>query len=80
MGTKSDPGEFDCYKKAADDEPIFILRANDPLSPKLVRKWVTMSIGKKRHTRPNILKWMEAMNIAKEMKKWKRQKETNKDK
>lgn len=28
-----------CYDKAADDEPIFVLRAADPSAPKAVRAW-----------------------------------------
>jgi hypothetical protein len=28
-----------CLKKVADDEPIFVLRANDVLAPALVRSW-----------------------------------------
>ena len=81
MGTKTDPGEYDCYKKAEEDEPIFILRASDPLSPKLVRKWVSMSISRApAHTQRNILKWIDAMKTAKAMEEWKLQKETSKDK
>jgi len=39
MGTKANSGKYDCYAKAADDEPIFTLRANNYLSPLLVRLW-----------------------------------------
>lgn len=39
MGTKRNPGQFDCYLKAERDEPIFTLRAKDPASPALVRSW-----------------------------------------
>ena len=39
MATKNDPGEFDCYGAAEPDEPLFILRANDPLAPGIVRQW-----------------------------------------
>lgn len=39
MGTKSNPGPFDCYAKAADDEPLFTLRAKDPSAPYLVLLW-----------------------------------------
>ena len=72
MGTKNNPGNYDCYEKAADDEPIFILRANDPLAPKLVRKWVAMDMGEKKHTKKTIKKWMNAVHIADDMEKWKR--------
>ena len=30
---------LDCYAVADDDEPIFVLRANDPLAADLVREW-----------------------------------------
>lgn len=39
MATKNNPGAFDCYKDAHPDEPLFILRANDPLAAPLVRLW-----------------------------------------
>lgn len=43
MGTKNDPGNYDCYTKAADDEPIFVLRAKDPFAATLVRQWADMA-------------------------------------
>jgi hypothetical protein len=39
MGTKQNPGPFDCYAAAAPDEPMFVLLARDPLAPALVREW-----------------------------------------
>ena len=39
MGTKNAPGQFDCYAKAAPDEPLFVLLARDPLAPTLVEQW-----------------------------------------
>lgn len=39
MGTKNNPGAFDCYDNAAPDEPMFILLARDPAAPALVRAW-----------------------------------------
>lgn len=39
MGTKNDPGKFDCYASAAPDEPLFTLLARDNLAPGLVRLW-----------------------------------------
>ena len=42
MGTKTDPGEFDCYAKLADDEPYFLLRANDPLAMFVVNFWARL--------------------------------------
>lgn len=39
MGTKNEPGKFDCYDAAEDDEPMFVLLARDPMAPALVRLW-----------------------------------------
>lgn len=43
--TKNDPGKFDCHAKAADDEPLFTLRAKDPVAPHLVRAWRFLRAG-----------------------------------
>lgn len=37
MGTKNNPGEFDCYANAEPDEPILLGR--DPHGHAAVRKW-----------------------------------------
>ena len=39
MGTKANPGAFDCYEDAGIDEPIFILRSTDASAPGTVRHW-----------------------------------------
>lgn len=39
MGSKINPGSFDCYGNALPDEPMFILLARDPNGPLLVDKW-----------------------------------------
>lgn len=39
MGTKNDPGQFDCYEAAEPDEPMFVLLARDPMAPGLVEQW-----------------------------------------
>lgn len=39
MGTKNNPGKFDCYANAEDDEPMFILLGRDPHAHAAVRKW-----------------------------------------
>lgn len=39
MGTKINPGEFDCYSRAYLDEPLFVLLARDPSAPDIVRTW-----------------------------------------
>lgn len=39
MGTKKEPGQFDCLSKLKDDEPYFLLKASDPLAAQIVREW-----------------------------------------
>lgn len=39
MGTKNNPGDFDCYENADPDEPMFVLLARDPMAPRLVEQW-----------------------------------------
>lgn len=39
MGTKADPGKFDCYANALPGEPMFVLLARDPMFAELVRIW-----------------------------------------
>lgn len=39
MGSKLNPGRFDCYANALPDEPMFILLGRDPDAPGLVRRW-----------------------------------------
>lgn len=64
MGTKKNPGKFDCYENAAEDEPMFVLLARDPLAPLLVRKWAYLSKGQSKE------KKAEAVKCAVDMKKW----------
>lgn len=39
MGTKLNPGRYDCLAKAEPDEPYFTLLARDALAPALVGVW-----------------------------------------
>lgn len=39
MGTKNNPGAFDCYANAHPDEPMFVLLARDKHAPTLVWLW-----------------------------------------
>jgi hypothetical protein len=39
MGTKNNPGDYDCYQHAHPDEPMFVLLGRDPLAGLLVRLW-----------------------------------------
>lgn len=48
MATKANPGKFDCYANAADDEPMFILLARDPVAADFVRMWRALRAGNYR--------------------------------
>lgn len=45
MGTKNNPGEFDCYNRAEPDEPRFTLIGRDRLAGHLVSLWSKVRNG-----------------------------------
>lgn len=45
MGTKNNPGDYDCYAKLGPDEPYFLLRAKDPAAPYLTMMWAASRQG-----------------------------------
>lgn len=42
MGTKNNPGNYDCYAHADPDEPMFVLLARDKHAPVLVWLWTVL--------------------------------------
>ncbi len=42
MGTKNNPGKFDCYDNAEPDEPVFVLLGRDKHAPTLVWLWAVL--------------------------------------
>jgi hypothetical protein len=42
VGTKNNPGDFDCYANAEPDEPMFVLLGRDKHAPILVRLWAQL--------------------------------------
>lgn len=42
MGTKNNPGKFDCYANAEPDEPMFILLGRDKHASRLVWEWAEL--------------------------------------
>lgn len=68
MGTKNNPGNYDYYAKAKDDEPMFILLARDPMAPVLVRLWA--DIYARSFNDFNEAKYAEACKCASEMTNW----------
>lgn len=68
MGTKLNPGRFDCYANAKPDEPMFILLARDPQAPTLVRLWAASRVTAEGCTD----KVEEALRLADAMDDWKK--------
>ena len=66
MGTKSNPGQYDCYANAHPDEPMFVLLGRDPLGAALVRMWCDARDALK----PGDKKIAEAANCAALMEAW----------
>ncbi len=65
MATKKDAAPT-CYDKAADDEPVFTLRAQDMLAPEMVREWAyrALRMGVPKN------KVEEARRCADQMEDW----------
>lgn len=45
MGTKNNPGTFDCYEAAEPDEPLFVLTGHDDFAPHMVQIWACLRMG-----------------------------------
>lgn len=71
MGTKNNPGNFDCYKNALPDEPMFIMLGRDKASAEAVRFWALQRIklGLNKATDPQIA---EAYECAAKIEGYKR--------
>lgn len=63
-----------CLALAADDEPIFVLRANDVLAAKMVDEWAAEYVFIKSQgvvmTEAQRAKFHEANKLAGEMRAW----------
>ena len=60
-----------CLNKAADNEPIFVLRAKDPHAAVTVRIWAEIASHWRTHE-PEKIK--EAMDLANSMDRWRHDK------
>lgn len=69
MGTKNNPGRYDCYAKAEPDEPMFTLLARDPTAPAAVRLWA----AQKWQEGESPEKIAEARAIADAMEAWRKE-------
>lgn len=86
MGTKNNPGKFDCHAKAEPNEPLFTLLGRDPLAHGLVELWVHLRAGdvasavfcfgylvaltRKLPPETSQVKLAEAMSCAADMRGW----------
>ena len=69
MGTKNNPGQFDCYANAQPDEPMFVLLARDPCAAEAVRYWVHLRANSEKGIHGD--KALEALECADAMEAWK---------
>ncbi len=72
MATKAEELESGCLSKAALEEPIFVLRAQDILAPDVVRVWVQRAQELKTVSPAKI---QEALDLADKMEAWKPRRE-----
>jgi hypothetical protein len=67
-----------CLTNAADDEPLFVLRANDELAPDIVRRWADRYYVSKgglgKMTATQMAKCTEAAALASDMERWREKK------
>lgn len=69
MGTKNNPGHFDCYHAAEPDEPMFVLLGRDWAAAGLVREWAAQR-EIVAQTERDFAKVAEARLCAKAMDAW----------
>lgn len=58
-----------CFNRAEAEEPVFVLRANDPFAPMTIRHWATMATGSHETWKID-----EARKIADAMEEWRKEK------
>jgi hypothetical protein len=75
MGTKTNPGKYDCLDKLDPDEPFFVLRAQDRFAPMIVRQWAELVLAaREAQGLPPSEKLIEAYRCANAMQNWGRRK------
>lgn len=75
MGTKLEPGQFDCYHAALPDEPMFVLLARDPAFFDLVSNWAAGRAVAIRNGYAPESDWAlvnEALKVASDGADWRR--------
>lgn len=74
MGTKNNPGTYDCYANAEPDEPLFILRGSDKTAALVVTFWRALKLTMREQGTSQISdeKLLEATECSLAMEKWAR--------
>lgn len=72
MGTKKNPGKYDCLSKAEPDEPYFTLLGRDSSAPSLIIEWIRqrrhkIKVGLVPNTEAEHAQIEEAGELAKAM-------------
>lgn len=78
MGTKNNPGDWDCYANAEPDEPMFILLGRDRDASQAVKMWAfsrMQQIDLGIRPESDRAQVSEAMKCATEMEIWHRERE-----
>lgn len=73
MGTKLNPGKFDCYANAEPGEPMFVLLARDVAAPAVVEAWAAMRvmlINAGLKPIDDVAMVSEARDLAHAMRRW----------
>jgi len=62
-----------CWNKAGNDEPVFVLRANDSSAPDLIIMWANMYVSRRGWhlmSAEQQQKFRDALAVADAMRKW----------
>lgn len=73
MGTKTNPGRYDCYAALQPDEPHFVLMARDKHFARVVGFWALLrmqEIAEGRDPMAEVDKVHEALEVAREGADW----------
>lgn len=66
--TIADPAS--CLNRAAADEPVFVLRANDPHAARIVEDWAGRYLQAGPFNSRRIAKYENALQVAQRMRTW----------
>jgi hypothetical protein len=75
MGSKNDPGKFDCYANAMPDEPMFVLLGRDPYAPYLLDQWADhreRDVRLRKRPEADFALCREARHCADNMREWRK--------